>query len=528
MAFRAQDLRKTVRRDKGSDGPRRLYPRLLRDDGIVPKVGIAIRFFETKLGLLRRELDSDALLQLFGDPKVARCLVGCLACWYRYRTRTFADVVGDERAAALAARGLATPRDLRALAYARAHEAGGFVDPTCRAAFLDQLVPELNLAETEQLLWLDAPDQAMLVRVGPTPTAAEVLALFNLRTLETLLRNARVARLRLRDERGLVEAVCARHGVRATVEASMVTLHGRQDALGSWTRHGARLARAALMLLASGALGAGEASVQVGDEAFYVQLDDRLLANALPARAWFAPVDTWQATEDFVAGLLAERRAGRLAGWRLKRWPAPLVAADAAVWPEFAITRGSITIGLVPLPAARVRAEAAALVALAERVPAIVLAGGTLREAPAGLTALRLDGPGAAAGLADYLERTFPSGATEMAPAWLLTLVDAVRAAGTLAESELARRLDCAEEVVAGRLAVLDELDVDVVYIDGFGLCSGVFLAQANELLDEETSRNGGRLDLGALGRKLRALTGRNEGLHALIAHLGGELRQAA
>lgn len=528
MAFRAQDLRKTVRRDKEGDGLRRLYPRLLRDDAIRPKVGIGIRFFETKLGLLRRELDSDALIQLFGDPKVARCLVGCLARWYRYRTRSFADIVGDERAAALAARGLATPRDLRALAYARANEAGGFVGPADRARFLDSLAPELDLVEAEQLLWLDAPDQAVLVRVGPVPTADEVLALFNLRTLETLLRVARVARLALRGDRGLVEAVCARHGVRATVAGRLVTLHGKQDTLGSWTRHGARLARAALTLLAAGALGAGEADVQVGNEAFRVELDDRVLADALPPRGWSAPAATWEAAEGFVAGLVAERRAGRLAGWRLRRWPDPLATERGALWPEFAITRGSIQIGLLPLPAAQVRAEGTALAALAERVPVIVLVKGALREAPAGLTVLRLDGRDAAAGLADYLERTFPAGATETAPEWLLALADAARAAGSLAESDLARRLDCAEELVAGRLAGLAGLDTDVVYLDGFGLCSDAFLARTQALLEEETARNGGRLDLGTLGRKLRALTGRNEGLHALIAHLSGDLQRAA
>ena len=58
MAFRTQDLPKTVRRDKRT-GARRLYPRFLRDDAIKPQVGIAIRFFETKLGLLRRDLEPE-------------------------------------------------------------------------------------------------------------------------------------------------------------------------------------------------------------------------------------------------------------------------------------------------------------------------------------------------------------------------------------------------------------------------------------------------------------------------------------
>ena len=531
MAFRTQDLRKTVRRERGaSGGLRRLYPRLLRDDSVTPKVALAIRFFETKLGTARRELDGETLTQLFGDPKLARCIVGCLGRWYRYRARTFADVLGEERAAGLAEQGLRTPRDLRALAFERANRDGGFVQPSDRARFLADLAPGLDLAEADQLLWLDAEDQAILTRVGLVPVAKEVVALYNLRVLETLLRNARTARFALQGDRGALDAVCARHGVRATVSGRAVTLSGKQDALGSWTRHGARVARAALTLLADGVLGPGEVEAQFGVEAYRVQLDRPLLDDALPRAGWAARAATWEPVERLVAGLLAERRAGRLAGWRLKRWPEPLVTEGGAVWAEFALTRGTIAIHLLPLTARQLRDDAAALRELAERAPVIALVGGggELRQAPEGLTVLPLEGQRAAAQLADFIERTFPASAAEATPEWLAALVDAARAAGSLAESELARRLDCAEELVAARLAALDEAETGVVYIDGFGLCAEEFLGRARAVLDEEGARNGGHLDLGLLGRKLRALAGRNEGLHALIAHLTGDLRLAA
>ena len=200
-----------------------------------------------------------------------------------------------------------------------------------------------------------------------------------------------------------------------------------------------------------------------------------------------------------------------------------------AVWAEFALTRGTIAIHLLPLTARQLRDDAAALRELAERAPVIALVGGggEMRQAPAGLTVLPLEGDRAAAQLADFIERTFPASAAEARPEWLAALVDAARAAGSLAESELARRLDCAEELVAARLAALDEA-AGVVYIDGFGLCAEEFLGRARAVLDEEHARNGGHLDLALLGRKLRALAGRNEGLHALIAHLTGDLRLAA
>ena len=54
------------------------------------------------------------------------------------------------------------------------------------------------------------------------------------------------------------------------------------------------------------------------------------------------------------------------------------------------------------------------------------------------------------------------------------------------------------------------------------------FLVRARALLTEESGRDAGRLDLATLGRRLRLLVGRNEGLHALIAHLGGHLRPVA
>jgi hypothetical protein len=52
-------------------------------------------------------------------------------------------------------------------------------------------------------------------------------------------------------------------------------------------------------------------------------------------------------------------------------------------------------------------------------------------------------------------------------------------------------------------------------------------LGQARALIHEEMSGNRARLDLSRLGRRLRGLIGRNEGLHALIAYLSGELRPA-
>jgi hypothetical protein len=112
-------------------------------------------------------------------------------------------------------------------------------------------------------------------------------------------------------------------------------------------------------------------------------------------------------------------------------------------------------------------------------------------------------------------------------PEWLAAITDAAQAAGSIAESELARRLDCPEEEVGLRLTPATDSSGDLAYIDGFGLATVVLLGQARALIHEEMSRNRARLDLARIGRRLRGLVGRNEGLHALIAYLSGELRPA-
>jgi hypothetical protein len=52
MALRLQELCKTTRRAAGSGLPR-LFPRVLGDDRLDARLGIAIRFFETHLGRSR-------------------------------------------------------------------------------------------------------------------------------------------------------------------------------------------------------------------------------------------------------------------------------------------------------------------------------------------------------------------------------------------------------------------------------------------------------------------------------------------
>jgi hypothetical protein len=139
-----------------------------------------------------------------------------------------------------------------------------------------------------------------------------------------------------------------------------------------------------LILLAAGALGPGTAVVQLGNRRYEVRLDAAQLHKALPPSGWSAPALVWEAVDTAARAIQTLRRRGQLAGWCLRWWPEPLVAEQGALWPELALRRGAMSIGLLPLPAAQLAAEAEALGTLAERLPFIVL---SYPEVPCGIPA---------------------------------------------------------------------------------------------------------------------------------------------
>src|SRR5260221_5594516 len=110
--LKLQDLRKTTRRT-GDGDLRIVYPKFLRDRTLAPRIDMAVRYLEAALGRTRRELDEEVIIQLFGDHKLARCIIGCLSASYRHRARTFAEALPPEQCAALVAAGITTPSELR-------------------------------------------------------------------------------------------------------------------------------------------------------------------------------------------------------------------------------------------------------------------------------------------------------------------------------------------------------------------------------------------------------------------------------
>jgi hypothetical protein len=72
MAFRRQDIPRTTRKSE-EGGPRRLYPRYIRDLAPLPKIELAIAYLDEMVGRRRADLSPDVILDLFGDLKLARC-----------------------------------------------------------------------------------------------------------------------------------------------------------------------------------------------------------------------------------------------------------------------------------------------------------------------------------------------------------------------------------------------------------------------------------------------------------------------
>jgi hypothetical protein len=535
------DLRKTTRRS-GEGDLRTIYPRFLRDRTLLPRIELAIRYLEKMLGRTRRELDAEVMVGIFGDHKLARCILACLASSYRHRARTFAEVLPPETAASLAAAGITTPSELRLHLFRRANRRhAGFVGAAERASFLGDAGAELSLSceQIEQLIALDEPSQAVLVRSGPVPSADDMRARYNHAVAAALLANAPVVRITLarspRDAAS-VRALCDRCGVRASLSARELVLHGQQDGMQGWARHGSKLARLLSWLLAAGLPArAGEALVaapQGGQWRF--RLDGEILGYlGMCDGPEFAAADLLHAVERqerMVADFASLRRAGEDRGWRLRRAVEPLIVAGAVIPALFLCARGSERVELVPAPIAAL--GSASLRAVAERVPLVAL---QVRACPDGdrdgerVPTLRYAVREDVARLPELLEAAAAGAERRASAARLEALFDEVRAAGVLTDAALAERLGCAEEEVAERLASPEWETTrerhGLHYVEGFGLCTGAVLTRARTAAADVASlreRTDGPARVArVLGRRLREVTGASEGIECLIAYLG-------
>lgn len=558
--LRLGDLRKTTRRS-GEGAPRTVYPRFLRDRALAPRIELAVKYLESMLGRRRRDLDAEVVVQLFGDHKLARCIVACLGESYRYRARTFAELLAPEQCAALAERGIADPSRLRLWLYRRVNaDLPGFAGAEERAPFLRKAAAELGVAvdALETLLTLDAPLNAILVRSGSQPSSDDVIARFNYATTAALLANASIVRVslaRLPQRPETIRELCRLAGVRGDLAGRELVLHGRQDALNNWARHGARLVRLLSALLVCG-LPARSAEALVANpsgEDWIFRLDTETLgylgahtahaAHATPAKDKDAAADegaaldgllaAWHGADALAAELVALRRAGDSGGWALRRAMDPLVVADGVVPALFSCARDGLRVPLV-LASPDATAGEGWLARLAQRVPLVALvagedAAGTVTHATS-FPVLRYAERGDAAALPGLLDAAVAGVARKAEEARLGAAIAEALRSGVVTEPRLAHLLGCAEDDVALRVALpaarLARQEPALHYVEGFGLCRGDVLDRAREAAAEVAALRGdapaGRAwVVRQLGRRLRQVTGASEGIECLIDYLG-------
>lgn len=536
------DIRKTTRRS-GRDGLRVIYPRFLRDASLAPRIEMATRYLESMLGQPRRALDDEIIVQLFGDHKIARCLVACLGANYRHRPRALGEVLPPEQVAALAVQGVTNASELRLWLFRRVnHELAGFAGGEERAGFLAAAERELGLdaGRLDTLIALDAPEQAILVRIGPRPTATDVIVRYNYAVTAAVLAQAQQVRVNLaralsaRDAEA-VDALADRMGVSMTLGGRELVLHGRQDALESWARHGAKLARLLAMLLLAGLPArSGEALVaapQGGEWLF--RLDGETLgflgATTTPRLDLAALAASQEALEKLLADAAVVRRAGALDGWTLRRTQEPLVASGRLALALCQAVRGDERVALLATAAVDGADSDSDAVALAETTPVVMVRLGD-GGAPASRDEVRYASRDDLLALPDALSRAMSGVERRMDVARVEAICDETAATGVLTEPALAQRLGCAEEEIVQRLAnptthaAVQRRSLE--YIEGFGLCTHEMLARVRRAASDmsELRANeqvGGAWVMRTLGRRLREVTGAHEGIECLIAWLG-------
>lgn len=358
MSFALSDFKKTSRK---ADERRVLYPHQIKDDRYLAAIAYAIDYYERQVGQPRNEMHADTLLEFFGDPKLARGIIACLSRTYAWHQPTFSDVLDEATVAALHEIGVDRPAALRAHLYRYVNQHhNGFLPIVGRRTVLETICTNLPIDRHtfEQLLTLDAPENAILTKLAGAPSARDIVALYNYHSIETALRYTSELRLTLNGPIWMIvrtaHNVSKRYGLRYTIEhgagglfAGHVTIvwTGKRDALGGYGRHGRRVVRALLRLLAAhpDAPISGEVTTHLSGNVYHYPLNDTALKTlGVHAQRIGRGDEVWE-SESAAKLLNAWNKAylkGETGGWRLRRDPEPIVTEDGVIVPEFLIMRG--------------------------------------------------------------------------------------------------------------------------------------------------------------------------------------------
>lgn len=351
MSFRLSDLKKSVR--IGRDGYQ-VTPARLEGRPALFRIEFLLQQFEGHLGCPRRMLDPHSLLEFVGDHRLGRGLLATLSQWYRVRPRTFPELLEDG-GARLREAGINGPIDLRAWLYAAVNRtAPGYLDPESEALFWQRQARAFGYRrqDLQKLMLLDRPEEAVLVRTGPPPTTADVMAAYNARAHTTLLRSAMEISLVCNADSSLIERAARTWAgaleVEWRIETGMLKLAGRADALGCWTRHGRRVERAALELLALPELALREirGHMQVGERRCHFRWTAGTLAQLGTGSGALLDESLPEQVDALAAALRLERERRGDAAWSIRR-PGHLVGVEGGViLPHLELRRGDLTLYL--------------------------------------------------------------------------------------------------------------------------------------------------------------------------------------
>jgi hypothetical protein len=523
MAFATADFKKTTRT---AGEAKQLYPYQIKDGRYAAAIGYAIAYYERMVGRRRGEFEADTLLEFFGDPRLARGLVACLARTYQWRAQTLAEALGEDVARALRAAQVSSPADVRARLYGLANgRYNGFILPKQRPEALGLLCERLNNPENapagprttvtpahvEAALTLDAEDRQVLVKTGQMPEPDEIVARYNYHSLETALVHSSLITLQLRGPVWSMirsaHALARRYRLRYEVsgapktlfdEQAELTLHGAKDAFGGWSRTGRRLARAVLRLIAAhpGGIVGGAARVQIKGQPLIFRLDERALTVlGAGASAEVEAIEAWDEDEAEALRRAWSRAyvAGKTAGWRLRRDPEPLVGAGAStpllVVPDFALVRGREKLALC-LAGGPATAEALLgdLGKLGQRAQAFVVlpahVAEGLRSCPAPAATYVEQPPEAIPSLVAMLERAHPRGAADAPTPWR-RLERLAAEEGFVPEEQVAELLGCQR----GEAAKLVQRwgGTSLHALPGLGVCPPAMLEEIRALIEDGT-----------------------------------------
>jgi hypothetical protein len=299
-----------------------------------------------------------------------------------------------------------------------------------------------------------------------------------------------------------VHNLSKRYGLRYTIEHGAgglfagsvgITWAGKRDALGGYGRHGRRVVRGLLRLLAAhpDTPVSGEATVHLAGSVYTYLLNPLALKTlGVQAQRLERSDVAWEAAG--AAKLLAAWNKaylrGETGGWRLRRDPEPLISEAGVVVPEFLVLRGQQRAYLVLADTkTAVDALAKPLKAINGRSLIIVAAEAQWAKSLSALPAIVVPHVGEPS--ARMLARALPApvAMAQFGESKWQRIERMLEAEGFVDDTRLAELLSCTIEQVP---TVVRGWRTEIAtYLPGLGLCSGDTVEEIRALLQSGVTR---------------------------------------